>query len=244
MRMMAFAGRNGKEVARDPLSVVFGIGFPVVLILLINLMKSSFSSAPAELFPIVSFAPGMAVFGLSFLTLFVGLLLAGDRESSFLLRIFASPLQSRDYILGYSLPMIPVALVQSLACFVTAFFFGLRFDGGTLLAVVVLLPVGLLFVGLGLLLGSVLSYRQVGGISSIVVNLAAWLSGTWFDLELMGGAFRTVCYLLPFAHAVDAVKAALSGNYAQILPHLGWVLGYTVVVYAAAVAVFRKKMKG
>ncbi len=243
MKYTAFSSRNAKEIIRDPLSILFGIGFPVILILLMQLMKASIKDMPPEMFQVADFAPGMAVFGLSFITLFLGLLIANDRNSSFLMRLFASPMTGLDYILGYSLPMLPIAILQCAACFLTALFFGLPFSLNTLLAVVVLIPVAVLFSALGLLLGSILSVSQVGGISSLIINVAAWLSGVWFNLDMIGGVFKNICYLLPFAHAVDSVKAAVSGDYGQILPHIAWVMGYALLVYILAIGCFKKRMK-
>lgn len=243
MRLLAFSGRNSKEILRDPLSLVFGIGFPVILILLISLMKRSLDDMPVEVFGIESFAPGMAVFGLSFLALFLGMLISNDRNSSFLMRLFASPLTGFDYIVGYSLPLLPIAVFQSAICFATALLFGLPISANILLAIVVLIPVAALFISFGLLMGTHLSFSQVGGIGSILINVGAWLSGTWFNLDMIGGAFRTICYALPFAHAVDAVEAAITGDFASILPHVLWVIAYTAGIFALAVYSFRQKMK-
>ena len=240
MRMTAYAQRNFKELMRDPLSLVFGVGLPVVLLLLISMLQRSIF---VEHFQIDQFAPGMAMFSFSFISLFSSMLLANDRASSFLTRLFASPLTAGDYLAGYSLPLLPIALIQSLACFVVAFFFGLPVNANVLLSIVALLPIAVFFIGLGLLLGCLLGSKQVGAISSIVVQVAALSSGMWFDLSMIGGVFRTVCYALPFAHAVDAARMALSGQYAGILPHILWCVGYAVAVFAAAVLVFRKKMK-
>ena len=244
MRWRTFAVRNWKELLRDPLSLVFGIGFPIVLISMISLMQRSIQDMPAEVFGISRFAPGMAVFSLSFLSLFLGMLIANDRENSFLVRLFSSPLTGSDYILGYAVPVFPIAMLQSIVCLTAAVFFGFAFHVRVLLALVVLFFVSALFIGFGLLFGVVFSAGQVGGIGSIMINGAAWLSGTWFPVESMGGVFRTVCERLPFVHAVDAVKAAVAGTYETILPDLLWVLGYSAVLFAAAVALFRKKMRG
>ncbi len=101
----------------------------------------------------------------------------------------------------------------------------------------------MLFISIGLLAGSILNDKQVGGIcGALLTNVSAWLSGIWFDLDLVGGTFKKVAYALPFVHAVDATKAAVAGDYALILPHLAWVLAYTVVIMLIAVAVLRKKM--
>lgn len=243
MRMLRFAARNTKEIVRDPLSVLFGIGFPVIMIIIICLMKQNIQSMPTEVFPLNAFIPGMAVFGFSFITLFLGMLMANDRNGAFLTRLFATPLKSADYIFGYSLPMIPIAVVQSLCCFITALFFGFSLSWKILLALLVLLPSAFLFIAVGLLLGSIFSANQVGGVSSILINVATWLSGTWFDLDLIGGVFAKICGFLPFVHTIAAVSAVFNGDYASIPIHLLWVLGYTAIICFFAIRLFRKRMK-
>ena len=240
MRMMAFAARNYKELVRDPLTPLFGVGFPLVLLLLISTLRKH---VPNEVFPLEQFAPAMAVFSLSFLSLFAGMLIARDRSSSFLMRLFASPLAASDYIAGYTVPILPLGVAQSAVCFIVAFFLGLPVSGSVLAALAVLVPVGALFTGIGLLMGSLFSEKQVAPFSSILVNVAALLGGTWFPLDMLGGTLKSISYALPFAHAVDATRGALAGDLASAVPHLWWVLGYTVVAFAAAVWAFRARMR-
>jgi ABC-2 type transport system permease protein len=168
--------------------------------------------------------------------------MANDRNSAFLTRLFSTPLKSADYIFGYSLPMIPIAVGQSLCCFITALFFGFTLSLKIFLALLVLLPSAFLFIAFGLLLGSVFSASQVGGISSILINVATWLSGTWFDLDLIGGTFAKICGFLPFVHTIDSVAAVFNGEYASIPIHLLWVLGYAVLICFFATRLFRKRM--
>ncbi|MPN25542.1 hypothetical protein SDC9_172954 [bioreactor metagenome] len=152
-------------------------------------------------------------------------------------------MRASDYILGYTLPLIPMALMQALLCYVVAGVLGMQLTANVLLAILVSLPAAALFIGIGLLCGSVFNDKQVGGIcGALLTNLSAWLSGTWFDLDLVGGAFKKIAYALPFAHAVDAGRAAMSGDFSAIMPHLWWVIGYAIVALVAAVLVFRKKM--
>ena len=241
MRTILFAQRNTKEILRDPLNLAFGIGFPLVVLLLLSAIQANI---PVDLFSIEKLVPGIAVFGLSFLSLFSGMLIAKDRSTSFLIRLFTSPLTASNYILGYVLPMIPLALAQSAICFIAAMFLGLKASVYVLLALVVLLPAALLFIGIGLLVGSIFNDKQVGGIcGALLTNLSAWLSGIWFDLGLVGSGFKKVAYALPFAHAVDATRAALSGDFSSIFPHLWWVIGYAVIILAIAIVAFGKKMK-
>ena len=240
MKSLVFASRNTKEILRDPLNLSFGLGFPLILLLLLSTIQSNI---PVALFEIEKLTPGIAVFGLSFISLFSGTLISKDRTTSFLLRLFASPLSASDFITGYVLPLLPMAVIQGAVCFAAAYFLGLTLNINVLLALVVIMPAAVLFIGIGLLAGSIFNDKQVGGIcGALLTNVSAWLSGTWFDLNLVGGTFKTVAYALPFAHAVDAAKAAVAGNYSDILPHLWWVIGYAAVIMIIAVLVFKSKM--
>ena len=241
MKMLTFANRNTKEILRDPLNLVFGLGFPLVLIFLLTAIQAN---VPVSLFEIQHLTPGITVFGLSFMTLFSATIIAKDRGSSFLQRLYTTPLTPFDFILGYTLPIIPIAVAQCVVCYIAAIILGLEFTVNILYAIVFIIPISILFIALGLLCGSVFTDKQVGGIcGALLTNLSAWLSGIWFDLELVGGAFQKIANLLPFVHAVELERAALAGNFADILPHLWWVLGYAAVSLVAAVLLFLRQMK-
>lgn len=241
MRMLTFAGRNVKELLRDPLNLAFSLGFPLVLLMLLSAIQANI---PVPLFEIQHLAPGVAVFGLAFLTLFSATLISKDRSSAFMQRLYTTPLTSLDFILGYTLPILPIAVAQSLICYVAAVVLGLDVTVNILFAVLGVIPISLLYIALGLLCGSVLTDKQVGGVcGALLTNLSAWLSGIWFDLDLVGGVFKKIAYLLPFVHAVDMERALLRGDFAGIFPHLWWVLGYAVALLALAVWLFLRQMK-
>ncbi|MEE1279905.1 MAG: ABC transporter permease, partial [Oscillospiraceae bacterium] len=106
------------------------------------------------------------------------------------------------------------------------------------------IPVSILYIALGLLCGSVFTDKQVGGIcGALLTNLSAWLSGIWFDLDLVGGAFKKIAYALPFVHAVDMERAVLTGDFDNIFPHLWWVLGYAVTLLILAILLFLRQMR-
>lgn len=240
MRIRVFAQRNLKEMIRDPLTLAFGLGFPLVLMLLFTAIQAN---VPVELFALENITPGMIVFGFSFISLFAAMLIAKDRSTSFMMRLYASPLRAADFIWGYVLPLIGMAIAQGIVCLVAAFCLGLPVRIEALYSFLAVLPASVLYIGIGLLAGSALNDKQVGGIcGALLTNLSAWLSGTWFDLNLVGGAFKTIAYGLPFAHAVDAGKLAMAGDYRAIWPHLIWVGGYSIVIIVLAVVVFRRKM--
>lgn len=241
MRMLTFAGRNVKEIVREPLNLFFGLGFPLVLIFLLSAIQANI---PVKLFEIAHLTPGITVFGLSFMTLFSATIIAKDRGTAFLQRLYTTPLTPSDFILGYTLPIIPVALAQAVICYLAAFVLGLPITVNVLYAIIFIIPVSLLFIAMGLLCGSVFSDKQVGGIcGALLTNLSAWLSGIWFDLDLVGGVFKKIAYTLPFVHAVDMERALLAGDFSGIFPHLWWVLGYSAVLLLLAVLLFLRQMK-
>ena len=241
MRTVTFAVRITKEIIRDPLNLIFGLGFPVVLILMLSAIQANI---PVDLFEIQRLTPGITVFGLSFLTLFSSTIISKDRNTSLLQRLYTTPLTPLDFILGYTLPIIPIAVAQSIVCYVFALILGLDFSVNMLYAILSVAPLSVLFISFGLLFGSILNEKQVGGIcGALMTNLSAWLSGTWFDLDLVGGAFKKIAYALPFVHAVEMERAILSGNFSDIFPHIWWVLWYSIVLLMAAVFFFLRQMK-
>ena len=241
MRAITFARRTAKEILRDPLTLSFGLGFPVILMLLLSAIQANI---PVPMFEIHTLAPGMTVFGLSFITLFSATLISKDRESALLQRLYATPMTGWDFILGYTLPLLPIAFVQGVCCYLVGALLGLQLTGNILLAALFILPVSLFFIGMGLMLGSLLNQKQVGGIcGALMTNLTAWLSGIWFDLDLVGGVFKKIAELLPFVHGVNLERAVAVGDWPAALPHLPWVLGYGLVAMALAVYVFFKKMR-
>ncbi len=241
MRIFAFSKRCAKEIVRDPLNLCFGLGFPLVLILLLSAIQAKI---PVSLFEIGHLTPGITIFGLSFMTLFSAVLVSKDRESSFLKRLYTMPMNASDFIFGYILPMLPIAVAQSVICYIAALFFGLEIKITIIYALFFIIPIALFFVALGVIFGSILNSKEVGGIcGALLTNLSAWLSGIWFDLELVGGAFKDISNLLPFVHAVELERAVYGGNFEGIFPHLWWVLGYTAIAVIGAVLLFLRQMK-
>ena len=241
MKMLTFSNRCAKEIFRDPINLGFGLGFPVALLLLLSAIQAN---VPVPLFEIDNLTPGITVFGLSFMTLFSATLIAKDRESAFLQRLYTTPLTGLDFILGYMIPIFPLALGQTLVCYLFAIPLGLTVSINIVYAMIGIIPMAMFNIALGLLCGSLLGVKQVGGIcGALLTNLSAWLSGVWFDLTLVGGVFQKLANVFPFVHAVELEKALFQGNFEAAAEHILPILLYGILITFVAVFCFLKQMQ-
>lgn len=241
MRAFAFAKRTAKEILRDKLTLIFGLGFPVILILLLSAIQANI---PVTLFEIDRLAPAMTVFGLSFMTLFSATLIAKDRESAFLTRLYATPMHALDFVIGYTIPLIPISLMQSIICFLVGLLLGMKTTVNVIFSILFIIPISIFFISMGLMFGSLLNQKQVGGIcGALFTNLTAWFSGIWFDLELVGGVFEFISNLLPFVHAVQLETLSFAGSFEDILLHFCVVFIYGILSLFVSVFVFLRQMK-
>ncbi|MBQ9080101.1 MAG: ABC transporter permease [Clostridia bacterium] len=249
-RAFVFAGRNIKELLRDPLSYIFCLGFPVVMLVIMTAINSIIPAGAMDIFNIDKLAPGIAVFALSFVMLFAALSVSKDRSGAFLARLFSSPMRAADFILGYMLPLLAVALGQFAVTYICAAVIGAADGvtlplGGVLLSCLTLIPTALFFVSAGLLFGTLLSDKAAPPCSSIIISLCGIMGGIWFDLGAIprGNALAVICRIFPFSHATDAARSAISGDLSDMWVHLAVTIAWAILSCAAAVLVFRMRMK-
>ena len=240
-RTLVWSWRVTREILRDPLSLAFGIGFPVVLLLLLHAIQSH---VPVPIFVLSELTPGIAVFGLSFLALFSAQLVSRDRATFVLGRIFTTPMKGVDFVLGYVLPLLPMALCQGMICYAVALILGMPFTPNLAMALLCLLPVACVYIGIGLFCGSILSEKAATACcGALLTNLSAWLSGTWFSLDLVGEGFVRFANLLPFARSVELGRRMLAGNFGEAWLPLLIVCAWAFALLSAAIFAFAKSMK-
>ena len=239
MRTLELVKRNLKEAVRDPLSLGVSIVMPAALFVIFQVALGDVS----PVFEATSLAPGMAIFGFAMLTLSTAMSLAQDRETALFSRFLTTPLRANEFVIGYSVPYLIVAMAQAVIVFVIGLFLGLEIAGSILWVVLVLLLMATWHIAMGMIIGSLVPYKAVSGVWAPLLILAI-LGGTWMDLEEIGGVLQTVGGVLPFAHAIDATRAVMidGAGLGDIAADLLWVSGYTVGVVVIAVWVFRRKM--
>ena len=238
MRMLNFAKRNFKELIRDPISIIFEIALPIFLLFIFQQFN-----LPDEIFKLENFTPGIILFGFAFITLFSANLISKDRSTSLLIRLGTSPMKSRDYILGYVLSIVPIILVQEVLFFATAMLLGLHFSINIIYTVLISLVISILFISLGILLGSVVSEKGTGGVGSLIVQLVCFTSGMYFPKEMVGKTFTRICEILPFESCLNIVRGTLNNDFSMISTrNIITFAIYTIVVLVTTIIVFKKKM--
>ncbi len=250
IRISAFAERCFLELVRDPLAYVFALGFPLVMLIAMTVLNESIPpEAGMTLFRIDRLAPAVYVFGLTFLMLFTAILVSGDRAEAFLVRLYISPMQRVDFLAGYAAPIVLLAVFQGIITLMAAVVIALLTDAplsplGLAAVIPVSVPAILLFIGFGLLFGTLLSAKTAPPMSSIVISAASILGGVWMDLASMpqDGVFAVLCNILPFRHTVDAARLAMAADFTGISGHLAVVCAWTAVVWLTAGLAFRKRL--
>lgn len=249
MKGLVFAKRVGKEILRDPLSYIFCLGFPIVMLIVMSVVDGSIPpGAGMTVFHMENLAPGMAYFGLTFIMLFTATQVSKDRTTALLLRLYASPMKSADYVAGYTVPMCLLGVVQMFICFAAAEIIALVRGtclpvASVLLSMLLMLPSLLLFTGAGILFGCAFSDKAAPGLCSILISSAGMLGGIWMDVEGLGGALKTVAEILPFYHGVKAARMPFAPSTGGIFGHLLYTLVFSLLFYCLAVLLFTAKMK-
>lgn len=248
-RTFAFSLRNLKELLREPLSYIFCLGFPLVMLVVMTMINDSIpKQAHMTIFRIDNLSGGIAVFGLTFLMLFVCLTVSKDRSGAFLMRLYATPMTSGNFILGYILPTFLLAIVQMVVTFVVSLIIaqikGIELGiGGLLLSIVTLVPTVIIFISLGLLFGTLFNDKAAPGICSVIISLASFLGGIWFDVDGVGGALKKICDILPFVHSVKTARLTTALQFDDFFTHFIITIVYAVAITALSIIVFKNKMK-
>lgn len=238
MRILNFAKRNFKEIIRDPLSIIFAIILPLFLLFIFQQIK-----IPNDTYNLENFTPGIMIFSFSFITLFSSTLIAKDRQTSLLIRLGVSPMKPIEYILGYMISFIPVILLQDILLFVLAIILGFPFSINIIWTILVSVIIAILFLGIGILIGSLVSDKAASGISSIIVQLVCFTSGIYFPKELLGNTYSKICEILPFDSALVIIKGILNNNYETIkLQNIIVFCVYTVTFIILSAIIFKRKM--
>lgn len=249
MKSLVFAKRVGKEIRRDPLSYILCLGFPMVMLIIMSIIDGSIpTEANMTVFHIYNLAPGISYFGLTFVMLFTAIQVSKDRSTALLLRLYASPMKPVEYLIGYTLPVCILGIVQMLICFAAAFVIGLCRDytfslSSIAFSILLLLPSLFMFTGIGILFGSAVNEKAAPGLCSIIISVAGMIGGVWMDIDGIGGTIKKVAEVLPFYHGVRLARLPFGAGSGTWPTDILWTVGFGVLFYGIAIIVFTSKMK-
>lgn len=240
MKSLHLARRNSLELLRDPLSLGIAVALPLVLLLTLEAL----GSADTPYLTATLLTPGIVLFGFVMVMFSSSMILARDRETSLLDRLLTAPVRSRDFVAGYSLPYVAIALGQGAVLLAVGGVLGLGVAGSIVPVVVVLGLMAVFYVALGLTFGALLTVAQTSGAYALVLILTIF-GGAWFDIEEIGGVFLTIGDALPFKHALDATRAVLAdgAGFGDIGSDLAWVAAYAAGAAALAVGTFHRRTR-
>ena len=250
-RTIIFAKRNIREMSRDPLSYIFCIAFPLVMLVIMTLVNESIpAEAGQTVFRIDNLAGGIVIFGQTFVMLFTSLAVANDRAGSFLIRLFSTPMKSKEFTSGYILPMVVLAMIQSVLSFIAAYIISLITGYplnplGMLLAVFTAVPSAVMFIAIGMIFGTLFNEKSAPGICSVIISLGSFVGGIWFDAEKTGGVMYDICRCLPFIYSTKTVRSTIRLEFGAdgfVIPILVSAITAAVLI-TTAVFLFRRKMK-
>ncbi len=243
MKSLILAKRNIIEYLRSPLVLFFTIVFPVIMFFVFQIIKIG-TGATDDIVPMFTannLTASIAVFSYSFVSLSLSLQISKDREASFQARLSVSPLKSYDFFLGYLFPALTITASQTALCFILGLCFGLSISIRLIYSFFILIFISVFYVCIGLILGSCLSEKACGGVSSIVVNVTALFSGMFFPLT--DGTFKTVLSCFPFLPSVAIPQALISASYTNLLTYCLAFLGYMIIAVVVSILIFGKRLK-
>ena len=188
-----------------------------------------------------NFTPGIIVFSLSFITMFVSILVAKDRTTSLLIRLGVSPMKPVEFIMGYIISTIPIIIIESILIYVISIILGLEFSLYIIVSIFIVAIIAILFISLGILIGSICTEKSASGVSSIIVQLVCFTM--YFSKDMLGDGFRRICEYLPFESVVTLIRGISSNNVSIITPrNIIIVVMYTVITFILSTYLFNKNM--
>ena len=238
--LLILTKRNLKEIIRDPLSIIFCLGFPIVMLVFMQLIMSGMEFTP-ENFQIENFAIGICLFGFTFAMLFTATTIAGDKNTEFINRLMIAPIKKSTYLLSFVLAILPITICQTIIFFTTSLLFGFTFSLNLILAIIALIPSAIFYITLGILFGTLAkTEKHAGPLCSIIISVSMILGGVFMPTANMG-VFTTIVNALPFIHTLEIATSVMAGNFLQSLIHLAWTLGYTLLVWGIIILLNKKK---
>jgi ABC-2 type transport system permease protein len=165
------------------------------------------------------------------------------KKQGILRRFHTTPLRVWQYFLSTMISQAAIGLIGMVVQFVVAIgVFHLNLVGNPVLLAAFLIIGIVMILGIGLAIGGwAKNERQAAPLANIVVFPMMFLSGTFFPRFLMPEWLQHVTNFLPLSPVIDGIRliATEGKGVMEILPQLGLIGGWMIIVYVIAFRVFR-----
>ena len=230
-RFLTFLKVEGKLSLHSPDGIIFGIGMPVGVLLLIAVVAGSQSAGGADYSFLQSAFASLLTVGIC-ATAFMGLPLtiADYRDKKILKHFFATPIRpfmilSVQVVIGMLTSFFSAALVTVLA----VFGFGYRMEGDPFLFIGAFLLVMLSMYSIGMILASLCKTVKIANVVTTFVYFPMlFLSGATIPFELFPDTVQKVCNVLPLTHGIKLLKAVSLNMWSQEI----WISVALLIVFA------------
>ena len=242
-RFLTFLKVEGKLSLRCPDGIIFGIGMPVGVLLLIAVVAGSQSAGGADYSFLQSAFASLLTVSIC-ATAFMGLPLtiADYRDKKILKHFFATPIRpfmilSVQVVIGMLTSFFSAALVSLLAIFG----FGYRMEGNPILFIGAFLLVMLSMYSIGMILASLCKTVKIANVVTTFVYFPMlFLSGATIPFELFPDTVQKVCNVLPLTHGIKLLKAVSLNMWSQeIWISVALLIVFTVVGCIISVVSFK-----
>jgi ABC-2 type transport system permease protein len=237
MRSLELAKRNFKEVWRDRTQMAFLLGMPLAFMLVFGFALGEGA--------INHIGPGGIVFALLILMPASATIMARDKEKGMMARLLTTPTKPWDFILGYSLPFIPILIVQIAILIGLGYLLGLRIEGNFALALLIFFLMGVSGIGLGMILGSFIKQEGHASIAWVLIIPMALISGAWGDFGGMPAFMDAIGKAFPSTYAIDSAIPVILGTagFSDVTTELIALVGFAVGLFAVGALLFRVRMR-
>ncbi|WP_227984335.1 ABC transporter permease [Nocardia spumae] len=242
------AGRLLRRWSRQPEVITSTLIFPILLLLMYDLVLDKSLGAMHDTDPIYGFVPMIAVTGAMYGAMGTGMSLFGERQSGLLRRFWVLPIHRAAGLIGRLLAECGRALAATVVVVIVGMLLGLRFHegwGGVIGVLVVPVIVIAGFTPVVVMVGVSSVGDKVTQLFAIVVLVGMFFNSGFVPVENYPGWLQPIVRGQPMSCAIEAMRDFTLGG-PQLVPFLqtvAWAVGLIAVFGALAVRGYRRAVQ-
>ena len=208
--------REQKIFFRSTSRVIGTLTMPLMFLVFLGLgfSSASFANLPPGIDYLQFLVPGIIGMGLLFRSIFFGVAVIWDKQFGFLKEIMVSPASRISLMLGRTFGGVTTVMLQGIIILLITLLLGFRVTSLPLLLAssVFMVLIGMTFISLGLIFGSLMKDMEgFGLIMNFVTFPLFFLSGALFPISNLPEIVKFIFYINPLTYGVDGLRGMLIG---------------------------------